>query len=260
MSNPLISIIMPCYKAENTINYSLKGILNQTYQNWELLLIIDGSNDILLDKVKSSSKNDKRIKIIYSKNNRGVIRTRNIGIRLSAGSWIAFCDADDYWLPHKLTDQILKAKEENASIICSAFCFYYLGSNRLDLIQTKKIIDYSVMLKTNAIPMSTAILKVDSYGKHYFPAIPDNFVHEDYAFWLTILQNRSIKIAYISEVSTHILKSHRSRSSNKLLSAKSHAYVLSNYTTLPSHRIALLMISYIYNAILKRYSSRLSLN
>jgi glycosyltransferase involved in cell wall biosynthesis len=67
MSSPLVSIVMPCYKAEDTIDYSLKGILNQNYQNWELLIIIDGRNDILLDKVKSSSKNDKRIKIIYSK-------------------------------------------------------------------------------------------------------------------------------------------------------------------------------------------------
>ena len=250
---------MPCYKAEETIDYSLKGILNQTYQNWELLLIIDGSNDRLLNKVKSSSQNDDRIKIIYSRKNRGVVRTRNIGIRLSTGSWLAFCDADDHWLPHKLQDQLLKAKEENASIICSAFCFYYLGSERLDLIQTKKKIDYSVMLKTNAIPMSTAILKVDAYGKHYFPVIPPNFVHEDYAFWLTILQKKSMKIVYISEVSTYILNGERSRSSNKLVSAKSHAHVLSNFTTLPKYKIALLMVSYIYNAIQKRYSNRLTL-
>ncbi|MDG2041358.1 MAG: glycosyltransferase family 2 protein [Bacteroidia bacterium] len=259
MSSPLVSIVMPCYKAEDTIDYSLKGILNQNYQNWELLIIIDGRNDILLDKVKTSSKNDKRIKIIYSKKNRGVIRTRNIGIRLSNGLWLAFCDADDYWLPNKLTYQIFKAKEENAGIVCSAFCFYYQGINRLDLIQTKKIIDYSVMLKTNAIPMSTAILKVDSYCKHYFPSIPDNFVHEDYAFWLTILQKRSIKVAYISEVTTHILKSRGSRSSNKLLSAKSHAYILSTFTSLPKFKIALMMINYIYNAIYKRYFSRFSL-
>jgi len=72
----------------------------------------------------------------------------------------------------------------------------------------------------------------------------------------SILQKRSIKVAYISEVTTHILKSRGSRSSNKLLSAKSHAYILSTFTSLPKFKIALMMINYIYNAIYKRYFSR----
>jgi teichuronic acid biosynthesis glycosyltransferase TuaG len=257
MNNPLVSIVMPCYKAEKTILHSVEGILHQTYSNWELLLIVDGQNKELEAIVSSLAENEPRIRLLMSPQNRGVTRSRNIGIRLAKGEWLAFCDADDYWLTHKLATQLLLAQEKNANLVCSAFCFYYPHNQKLDLIHTQSTITYNTMLHTNAIPMSTAMVQVDKNQRHYIPQLPAHLIHEDYAFWLTLFQKRPIQVAYAEEATAHLLQSAGSRSANKWLAAKSHAYILATYGGVPRFKLAALMVSYAYNASKKRILGRL---
>ena len=90
-----ISIIVPVYNAEKYIGTCIDSILKQTYQNFELLLINDGSSDNSLEVLNQYSKKDKRIRVIDQKNI-GVAKTRNKGIQLARGEYIAFIDNDDY--------------------------------------------------------------------------------------------------------------------------------------------------------------------
>ena len=101
----LVSIIIPAYNADRFINETISSVIKQTYTNWELIIVNDGSTDNTLNIVENYCKADHRISII-SKRNTGVSDSRNIGITHSKGQLIAFLDADDMWMPHNLEKKI----------------------------------------------------------------------------------------------------------------------------------------------------------
>ena len=102
---PLISIIIPTYNREYTLLFSIKSVLNQTYKNFELLVVDDGSEDDTESLVKKIS--DPRVRYIRHKKKLGANSARNTGIMASKGNYIAFNDSDDEWLPEKLMKQVL---------------------------------------------------------------------------------------------------------------------------------------------------------
>jgi glycosyltransferase involved in cell wall biosynthesis len=106
---PLISVVIPVYNGEKTIRETITSVLNQTFLDFELLIINDGSTDSTLDII--SSFKDLRIQF-FSYPNAGLAATRNRGIALASGEYISFIDADDLWTPDKLEFQ-LKALQEN---------------------------------------------------------------------------------------------------------------------------------------------------
>jgi glycosyltransferase involved in cell wall biosynthesis len=101
---PEVSIIVPVYNAEKYIGETISSVLAQTFSNWELILVNDGSTDESEKTIQSFLK-DERIKYI-SKKNTGVADTRNAGIELAIGNYIALLDADDIWLPQNLEKKI----------------------------------------------------------------------------------------------------------------------------------------------------------
>ena len=93
--------------------------------------------------------------------------------------------------------------------------------------------------------------------RHYIPKLPAHLIHEDYAFWLTLFQKREIQVAYTEEATAHLLQAAGSRSANKWLGAKSHAYILATYGSVSRFKRIALMVSYAYNASKKRILGRL---
>ena len=93
----MISIIMPLYNNEQYITQSIQSIINQSYTNWELIVINDSSTDNSKQIVQTFSKKDKRITLINLKENKGVSYARNLGIKNSKGEYITFLDSDDLW-------------------------------------------------------------------------------------------------------------------------------------------------------------------
>ena len=110
--NDLVSVIMPTYKCGRYIEESVKSVLAQTYQNWELIVVDDCSNDGTLEIVTSLKEKDDRIVIYNNPVNSGAAVTRNVALRHAKGRWIAFLDSDDLWEPTKLENQI-RFMEEN---------------------------------------------------------------------------------------------------------------------------------------------------
>ena len=98
-----VSVILPVYRVEKYISAAIKSVLAQTYQNWELLIIDDGSPDRSVEVCQQF--NDPRIKIIHQQN-RGLAGARNTGIRHAQGDYLAFLDGDDIWQPQKLTEHV----------------------------------------------------------------------------------------------------------------------------------------------------------
>lgn len=104
MEDSLVSIIMPVYNGEWCIRRSIDSILNQTYKNWELIIVNDGSLDNTANVVRTFD--DKRIKYFESLENKGVSFARNIGLSNSSGSFIAFLDADDVYPPNSIKSRL----------------------------------------------------------------------------------------------------------------------------------------------------------
>jgi glycosyltransferase involved in cell wall biosynthesis len=103
--SPLVSIVVPVYNCAEWVGFTVDSVLNQTYTNWELLLINDGSTDQTPAVLEELASKDSRIRVIHQTNGKQG-KARNNGIRSSKGSWIAFLDADDLWPPNKLNDQL----------------------------------------------------------------------------------------------------------------------------------------------------------
>lgn len=104
MENELVSIIMPSWNTGNFIAESIQSVIDQTYKNWELIIVDDCSTDNT-DEVVSFYK-DQRIKYLKNEKNSGAAITRNKALREAQGEWIAFLDSDDLWAPEKLEHQI----------------------------------------------------------------------------------------------------------------------------------------------------------
>ncbi|HOI31851.1 MAG: glycosyltransferase family 2 protein [Bacteroidales bacterium] len=227
MNPKLVSIIMPAYNAASTLSQSIASIFAQDYRHWELLVLNDASKDETSRIANEWVRKDSRIRLISSENNRGVVRMRNIGIRLAKGEWIAFCDADDWWIPEKLSLQLELAKKRGANLVYSAV--YYARFKKV--LRTKEIqllpdVDYKGMTLTNAIPMSSAIYSREVHGRHYFMPVSERLIHEDYAFWLQLFKKGKVISAYVSEPTTYIRLLAGSRSANIVHGARSFVMIL----------------------------------
>ena len=102
--NKKITVFMPVYNSERYLKEAIDSILNQSYKNFELLIINDGSTDSSIDIIKSY--NDSRIKLINNDCNKGLPYTRNLGLKLAKGDYIAIMDSDDISYIHRLKKQI----------------------------------------------------------------------------------------------------------------------------------------------------------
>ncbi|MGK7872356.1 MAG: glycosyltransferase [Xenococcaceae cyanobacterium] len=122
---PLISVIIPAFNAEKTIRETTQSVLDQTFSDFEVIVINDGSSDATAEIV--SQFNDSRIKI-FSHTNAGLAKSRNWGIANSIGKYLAFLDADDLWTPDKLEAQF-RALEENSQAAVAYSWTNYIDEN-----------------------------------------------------------------------------------------------------------------------------------
>lgn len=120
----LVSVIIPLYNREKTIQRAIDSVLNQTYTNIEVLVVDDGSSDNSVQML-NKYKRDERVKVFYQSRNKGANAARNRGIKEAKGDYIAFQDSDDMWLPDKLEKQIRYMEKENFYVSFCAYQRYY---------------------------------------------------------------------------------------------------------------------------------------
>lgn len=182
----LISIIMAVYNAEKTIEYAIDSVLNQTYPNFELLVINDCSTDGTAELVSSIMAKDCRVRLISNEKNSGVSCTRKNGLNEAKGAWIAILDSDDAWAPEKLEKQIALQKKMNADLLFTGSAFMDSDGHAIDwYLHAPERVTYRQLLKQNVLSNSSALVRKELYAKYY--AIGDK-MHEDFAIWLGILK------------------------------------------------------------------------
>lgn len=124
IEEPLISVIIPCYNGEKFVGDAIESVINQTYQDWELFIVDDASTDGSKEIIRQYV-GDSRVKLVEHEYNKGISRTRNTGIKLSRGDYIALLDQDDVWFSNKLEVQIncFKKSQEKVGIVCTGMIF-----------------------------------------------------------------------------------------------------------------------------------------
>jgi len=180
----LVSIITPCYNSGKFIAETIKSVLNQTYQNWEMIIVDDCSTDNSVEMIKTF--NDKRIKLYINDRNKGAAISRNYALRKSKGKWIAFLDSDDLWYPDKLEKQIKFMKEKN---------YYFSYTNYIEInedsIPNGKLITGPRILTKKSLNnycypgCLTVMYDAEKIGLVQINNLPKN---NDYALWLKVIK------------------------------------------------------------------------
>lgn len=178
-----ISVIIPFYKNLKYLFKSIKSVLNQTYKNYEIILIYDDDDKKDLKIIKRKFKKLKKLIIVENEKNLGVAKSRNIGLSKSKGKYIAFLDADDYWKKNKLKKQINFMKKNSLDISYSSY--EILSGNLKKKHTVKKTYTYDELLKKCDIGLSTVIMRSKLSKLGTFPLLK---TQEDFALWLRFLR------------------------------------------------------------------------
>lgn len=196
--NYLISIIMPAYNAAAYIKEAIDSVLAQTYLNWELIIIDDGSTDDTAKIVKEESLKDKRIRCYYQANGKQG-KARNLGISKSNGKYLAFLDSDDIWMPEKLEIQVIEIQEKNVDLVFSdSYIFNNAETDLYKRMNIKGAVFYDrnsvqLFLKGNGIPILTVLVKKEKIiTAGGFSEKFDIQNVEDYHLWLKLLMSNNI--------------------------------------------------------------------
>lgn len=211
----LISIIVPVYNAGAYIRETISMVAAQTYGNWELLLVDDGSEDDSREKIRESMESgDARIRLIEKQQNEGAARARNIGIEASKGRYVAFLDADDLWMPDKLEKELAFMKEKQAAFVFTAYEFGDEDAKRTGkVVNVPPSLTYFKALSRTVIFTTTVMLDTERTGRELI-RMPE-VKSEDTATWWKILKNGFTAYG-LNEVLAVYRRPARSLSSNKL--------------------------------------------
>ena len=219
MKKDLVSIIVPVYNAERFLEETINTVLDQTYTNWELILVNDCSTDNSLKIINKYVKKDKRIKLHNNETNSRAAISRNNGIADSNGRYLCFLDADDKWDKEKLEKQIKFMKGQDCAFSFTSYEF----ADENGIPNGKKVhvpskISYKQSLKNTTIWTSTVMFDMNILSKDdiYMPNVPRG---QDTATWWKVL--KKIDYAYgLDDVLSFYRRSEGTLSSNKLVALK----------------------------------------
>lgn len=245
---PQVSVIMPAYNAQNYIKEAIESVLNQTMGDLELLVLDDGSKDNTVAIAKELERKDARVRVLINEKNMGVARTRNRGIDMSKGEYIAFLDSDDVWRKEKLEKQIALAQTTGADIIYSSYALVSEnGKRKYNDFIVPATTSFKEMLRCNVLGCSTVLLSKKAKENHRFST---EYYHEDYVLWLALMQD-GFKAAGVTECLVDYRVMEVSRSSNKIDSAKKRWIIYRDFLKLSYAKCIYYSFLYAVTGLLK---------
>lgn len=189
----LISVIMPIYNVEKYLDRSVGALLNQTYQNMEIILVDDGSTDNSGKMCDAFSRKDARVRVFH-KENGGSSTARNVGIREAKGAYIGFCDSDDYSEPDLYENLLRIFEEQKDVVIAQAMASYfaedgtlisgpYRDSGNVNYIPKEEMFRM-LMMHVGDSSFCTKLIRADYMKKFLFP---EGELNEDFELLLRML-------------------------------------------------------------------------
>ena len=244
-----VSIIIPAYNCEAYISRTLDSVVNQSYSNWECLVIDDCSQDNGANIIQKYQQLDIRIKYLRTENNMGAFGARNVGIENAIGDYICFLDADDIWHKDKVKYQLDFMKEHDCDV--STHGYNYIDENDNEIKSAVvPLADFTlkIYMGNTCINMDTVMLDVSRMGKRYFINEPKR---EDTRYWIDILgQNYVIKGMDNVLASYRIHKGQISGNKVEMVLRTLNLYMKQPYIN--KWTAMLCFVKYVINAIIKR--------
>lgn len=247
-----VSIITPLFNAEDTIRDTYASIAEQTFSDWEWIVVDDCSLDDSIHVVEALSSKDRRIKLLRSESNGGAAKARNLGIQGAKGRYIAFLDADDSWAPDKLERQLKFMSERSLPYSFTSYHVVLDGNNHSEktFVPRYSKATYPKLLHRNDIGCSTVICDREIIGD--FQMNEAAVKREDYACWLELARK-----GFIGELMdvplTFYRLSKNSVSHNKAEMLKLQWNVFRNIEKLGFFHSSWLLVCHVWNKLFKGY-------
>lgn len=247
-----VSVVTPAYNCSQFIDQTVQSVIDQTFEDWELLIVEDRSEDDTWALVSAWSERDQRIQSVRNPKNCGPAHSRNHAISLAKGDFIAFLDADDQWHPRKLEVQIKFMKEQKVDFSYTSYNRITEAGEPVDAFFPEQRITYNKLLKSNQIGCLTAVYNAKSLGKIYMPDIRKR---QDFGLWLDILKHPSVIEAQIvpweEALATYRIRTN-SVSSNKVELIKYNWSLLRRHQKLSLFASGYYLICQIYRKVIGR--------
>lgn len=248
---PKVSVIMPVYNCEKFLEHSIRSVQNQTFGDWELIVVNDASTDKSLDKIFEFAYEDKRIKVIDMTFNQGVGKCRNIGISYAKGRYLAFLDSDDLWSKQKLAKQLAFMEEKDAGLSHTGYAFINEQGFILPTGQVcvDECVDRKKYMKTTQIGMSTVMVDRTKIPNLKFPE--DRKLCEDATAWMGLLRKGERFYGLNDVLLLYRVRSNQ-LSQNKIKMAKNTLKRYLNEPNLPLYQKLYYFSQYAYHGFQKR--------
>lgn len=181
---PLVSVVMSVFNAEVYVGEAIESILNQTFNDFEFIIVNDGSEDSTSDILEKYRKNDKRINI-FTQENKGLTKSLNIGINNSSGKYIARQDADDFSYPERIESQVDAFKNNSGLILLGTRAiinfkgFMYESPKYNDAQIKNRITKYNIFVHSSVMFRRSEFMKIGMYNELYKTA-------QDYEAWMRL--------------------------------------------------------------------------
>lgn len=247
----LISIITPVYNCEKLIKETMICVINQTYKNWEMILVDDCSTDKSEEIIKGIAQKDNRFKYFKLKENSGAAVARNYALEKSNGRFIAYLDSDDLWKENKLEIQMNFMKEHNYAFSCTDYEKIDAEGKTLNkIIKIPSKVNYNLFLRNTIIQTVGVMVDTKITGKQIL-VMPNIRRRQDAATWCQLLK-AGYDCYEVPENLSYYRVVTNSLSSNKFKAVKGTWYLYRNIEKLSLPKACFCFIGYAFNAVKKR--------
>ena len=247
----MISIITPAFNAEKYISQTIESVQNQTFKDWELIIVDDCSKDHTSVLVKAFEKKDPRIRLIKALQNGGVAKARNLGLEQAKGDFIAFVDSDDLWKPDKLEKQLSFMQEKGCVLSYTDFRKFNTKDGRLGkVIKCPAKMSANDILKNTAIGCLTVMVDKRKAGEFRMPPLCHT---EDNCTWYHILKKTNSVAYNQGEVLSLYREGNASLTKNKGKSAKQQWETYRRYFGFSTIKSAYYYTWYAINAVIRHF-------
>ena len=241
---------MTYYKKSEFINASINSILNQSLQQFEIILIDDELSENSFKILENIKKLDTRIKVFKNKKNLGAGQSRNNAINFCQGQYIAFCDCDDLWRHNKLERQIKKMKDFNLEFSFTSYEIINKNDLRIGLREAQDNLSFKQLRNSCDIGLSTVIIKKYIFDNEKF-RFGKTKTKEDFILWLLLAKN-GVKISGIKECLVSWRKSPGSLSSSSIQKINDGYKVYKDYLGYSRIKSLFFLIILSFNFMLKK--------
>lgn len=243
-----VSIITPAHNAENFLPETIDSVLDQTFRDWELIVVDDCSTDRTFEIASAYAAKDPRVRVLRNEVNSGVAATRNRGLEVASGDYIAFVDSDDLWLPEKLEKQLRFMKEKGVAFSYTDYQKYITETKeRGKVLRAPTKMTAKKILGNTAIGCLTVMVDRKTVGDFRMPPLSHT---EDNCTWQEILSRGYVGYRLPMVLSLYRI-SDRSMTSDKSRAAKQQWETYRKYYKFSFVKSAYYFTKYAFHAVIK---------